>query len=355
MAKVNRDFIEPEVAISLARNELADFEINSGSSLAGYLPSQEVADVEYEIEKNSNDLITAANWRMFGGNTTSERWGEGEKARGRLMPLSRNFILEEETRLRMRNDSHNAIRLETATLVRRAARAIALQVNLQRANALVNGRVDIFGSGGLRQTVDFGRKAEFNVTAPTLFTDPASDPIAYIEALVDLYELENGFRPAEMLMSTAVRRAIFSNPKVSVMATNNKEATRRATDGEVNALLEMYGLPPIKIIQNNRVKVDNLDTGQTEVRSLLPEDSIIFTAGQGDPREPNSSIYGRTLWGKTLSADTPEFRSASEMGLPGIVAAVIEEGWPSHLEVIADAIVMPVVYSPNYTLKAKVI
>ena len=147
MAKVNRDFLEPSVAVSIARRELAEFEANDPSSLAGYLPSLEVDDIEYEIEIGGSDgMITAANWRMFNGNTTSEKWGEGAKSRGRLMPLSRNFTLDEETRLRMRNDASSAIERESAKLVRRATRAIALQINYQRGNALANGKVEIKGS-----------------------------------------------------------------------------------------------------------------------------------------------------------------------------------------------------------------
>jgi hypothetical protein len=41
--------------------------------------------------------------------------------------------------------------------------------------------------------------------------------------------------------------------------------------------------------------------------------------------------------------------------VPGIVAAVFEEGWPYNMEVIVDALAMPVVFSPDYTLKAKVV
>lgn len=354
MAKVNRDFLDPEVAVTIARSELAEFEANDASSLAGYLPSLEVNDVEYEIEVGSSDgMITAANWRMFNGNTTSEKWGEGERSRGRLMPLSRNFTLDEETRLRMRNDAEDAISLESAKLIRRATRAIALQVNYQRANALANARVDIKGSGGLRQVVDFGRLASHTTTAPKLFNDPTADPLAYIEELADLYEDTNGFRPETVLMDTSVRRAISTHATVVLGATGDPNRPR-ASVTELNALFAQYDLPEIKSLPTNKVRVDNLDTGETEVRSLFDKTKIIFAPAAGDPMAPESSIYGRTMWGATLSGDTEDFGLANE-DLPGIVAAVIEEGWPSHLEVIADAIAMPVVFNANYTLTAKVL
>lgn len=354
--KINRDFIEPEVLTTLAREAVADFEINDTSSLAKFLPSQEVPDIEFEISRAGDDgMITAANWRMFGGNTTSETWGEGITSRGRLLPLSRNFILDEETLLRQRNDKGDAIQREAANLVQRAAKSIAIQINYQRGNAIANGKIDIVGSGGLNETVDFNRRAEFSTVASKLFTDPEADPIKYLIELADAYEDVNGFRPEKMLLPRRVRNALFTHPKVILASTRN-ELAPRASDSEVQTLLTDFGLPVVETIANSKVKVDNLKTGETEIKDTLPQDSLLFVPNGGDAASPGSSSYGRTLWGQTLSADLPEFNLAGGgLDLPGIVAAVIFEGWPAAKEVIADAIAMPVVYSPDYTLKAKVI
>ena len=353
MAKVNRDFLEPDVAVSIARQELALFDANDTSSLAKYLPSLEVDDIEYEIEVGGEDgNITAANWRMFNGNTTSEKWGEGQKSRGRFMPLSRNYTLDEETRLRMRNDSNDAIRLASAKLVRRAVRSIALQVNYQRANALSNAAVDIHGSGGLRQRVEFGRDAEFDTVAPVLFSESSADPLAQIEAWAEQYEEVNGFRPETVLMASEVSRLIATHPTIVQHATRDSLA-ERATPSELATLFAQYNLPEIKPLPTSKVKVDNLETGETEYRSLFEKDSILFLPNSGDPMSPEASVYGRTMWGRTLSADTEDFGLGGG-DLPGVVAAVIEDGWPSHLEIIADAIAMPVVFHPNYSLKAQV-
>lgn len=354
MAKVNRDFLEPDVAVAIARQELALFDANDTNSLARYLPSLEVDDIEYEIEVNGEDNnITAANWRMFNGNTTSEKWGEGQKSRGRLMPLSRNYTLDEETRLRMRNDSKNAIRLESERLVRRAVRAIALEVNAQRANAISNAAVDIHGSGGLRQRVEFGRDAEFDTTAPTLFSDPSADPLAQIEAWTEQYEEKNGFRPETVLMSNEVRRIVSTHPTVVRNATRD-ELAERANASELARLFAEYNLPEILPLPTSKVKKDNLETGETEYRSLFDKDSLLFLPRGGNAIDPQSSVFGRTMWGRTLSADTEDFGLGGG-DLAGVVAAVIEEGWPSHLEIIADAIAMPVVFNPNFSLKAKVV
>lgn len=364
MAKINRDFLEAESATAIARKTLAEFEFNDQTSLAGYLPSQEVNDVEYEIDfLDSTGAITAANWRSFGGSTTSERWQKPTGGgRGRLQPISRNFVLDEETRLRMRNDSGDAIQRKSVQLVERATKAIALEVNYQRANALVNDKVEIQGPGGLREVVTFGRREDFDFDADVLFTDESADPLTQLADWCELYEDVNGFRPAEMMMTSKIVAAFRRHPMVVNEAIGTTDTTRRvATAGEIDNLISLYDLPAIKIIGTQKVRKDDLDRnsdtfGQTKDVYLLPQDSIIFNAGPSGATDPDGNIYGRTFWGATLSGDTADFNlSGSGLDVPGIVAAVIEEGWPSSLEVIADAISMPVVFQPNLTMKVRVL
>lgn len=351
---VNRDFIEPEVAVRLARKTLAEFDINDSNSLANYFPSKEVDDIEYEIEIGKDaGFITAANWRAFGGNTTSETWGGGEKARGRFMPLSRNYTLDEEGALRMRNNSQIMMEREASNLVRRAAKSIAISVNRQRANALQHGHVKIEGSGGLRQTVDFGRDERFTTVAPKLFTDETADILGYLESLSDLYEEVNGYRPEQVMIPSEVRRMINRHPQIVGAATDS--STRpRATQSELRTLFAEYDLPEIVDTPNGIIQVDDLETGKTRKVRLFDRDSILFTPKGGNAADVESSILGRTLWGRTQSSELPDFKGTGG-DLPGIVAAVIREGFPYKEEVIADALAMPVLFNANLTMKAKVL
>lgn len=353
---VNRDFLEPDVAVKLSRKTLADFELNSEESLASYLPSQEVDDIEYAIDLlDAQDEIVVANWRSFGGAVTSEKWGRGGRAQGEFMPLGRNYIVDEKQRLRQRADSKNAIAREASDFIVRGTRAVAKEINVQRANAIAYGRLELQGSGGLRETVDFGRNPEFTTTAPELWTDPDSDPIAYLVTLVEAYEEENGFVPVEILMTSKIKRTLYNHPKVVLNSTRDELAVR-AKSGEVDSLLDQFDLPPIRTIGNSKYRKDNLETGQVESHYLLPQDSIILTAGAGNAGDPGSSPFGRTFWGSTVSAELPEFGLKNGgLDVPGIVAAIYDQGWPFNREVIIDALAMPVVFRPNYTLTAKVI
>lgn len=352
--KVNRDFIDPAVAVNIARTTLADYDVNDSNSLANYLPSQEVPDIEYEISVGQDaGFITAANWRTFGGATTSETWGGGQKSRGRFMPLARNFTLDEEGALRQRNNSDALIEREASNLVRRASKAIAIAVNRQRANALQHGHVKIEGSGGLRQTVDFGRDERLTTVAPKLFSDETADILGYIESLADLYEEINGYRPEQVMIPSEVRRRINIHPQIVGAATDS--ATRpRATQTELDTLFSEYRLPEIIDTPNGIIQVDDLDTGKVRRVRLFDRDSILFLPKGGNATDPENSVLGRTFWGKTMSSDLPEFNGTGG-DLPGIVAAVLEESWPYKQEVIADALAMPVLFNANLTMKAKVL
>lgn len=353
--KINRDLIDPSVAVTIAREALAEYDLNDSTSLASYFPSQEVDDIEYEIERMADaGFITAANWRAFNGNTTSETWGGGSKSRGRFMPLSRNYTLDEEGALRMRNNPGMLIEREAASLIRRGATAIGITVNRARADILQNGKFTLRGSGGLKQEVDFGRDARLSVTAGNLWTDLAlADPLRDIETWVETYEMINGFRPEQMMLPDELFKYITKNENVIKEATGEQTATR-AKLTEINELLSELKLPTIVDMPNGLIKVDNLDTGNTEIRHLFDRDSILFTPASGDPRDPEAAVYGRTLWGPTKTGDMPEFRGTGG-DVPGIVAGVLEQGWPYNQEVIIDALAMPVAFNANYTMKAKVV
>lgn len=353
---VNRDRIEPNVAVRIARETLADYDVNDSTSLASILPSQEVDDIEYEIEVGGDQgFVTAANWRAFNGNTTSERWGQGEKSRGRFMPLARNFTLDEEGALRQRNNADALIEREAGALIRRATKAIAIAVNRQRANAIQYGRVHISGSGGLRQAVDFDRKDTHTTTAPKLFSDPTADILGYIESLSDLYEETNGVRPARVFIPTEIRRAINIHPQIVGQATDST-IQERATQSQLDTLFAEYRLPRIEDTPNGIIQVDDLKTGATRKVRLFDRDSILFLPEAGQATGTDSSPLGKTLWGRTQTAEIPEFREIGEDSLPGVVAAVFNSGaFPFKEEVIADALAMPVLFNPNLTLKAKVL
>lgn len=353
--------IDPKLVITVARKILADWEVNNHSSLAPYLPSKEVKDIAYEIDYIDDAAVTAANWRAFDGAATSETWGSGAKAVGSLMPVSRIFSVTEEAKLRMRYDADEALKRTYLDYVARAAKAIALQINYQRANALFNAKLSLQGSGGLRIEVDFNRDPAFNPTATKLFSDPSANPFEQLLIWRDQYFDKNHIEPAEIWMPSVVFRQFLRHPNV-VAATNPayarepKFATRKAVN---EVMVDTLGLPPIVEKSAEKVKVDDFDTGQTKLVDVIPQDKVFFMPKPGSATAANDfEDYGVTLWGESANSDLPGINKVfdDKFGTPGIIAGVLtHETFPIHSEVFADALAMPVVIQPNKVLAGKVL
>lgn len=351
---INRDFVDPDELTSQVRTALAELEINSPTSLAPYLPSETLDDIEYEADAGQGGLIEAAMYRAYDAELPIGMDEELGQLRGRIPSLGQKIPLLEENRLRLRNDSEDALRNNIERKARRAAEAVAIAVNLKRGEALANGALTFVGNNQ-DFTVSFGRRGDFTTTAANLWTDTvASDPLVYLESLCDLYETENGFRPEQILTSLAVKNAFYKHPKVNAAAWGtqyNTEITRLAPAANVDSLLGQYGLPGFRTVQG-KVKVRNND-GTNTVKTLLPADSLILLPGSGDAAVAGSSSLGSTFWGVTIEATRSNWGISEH---PGIVAAVHDnDDVPARMWVSAVAIAMPVLVNPNYSLKAKVI
>lgn len=353
------DIFDPELAIKVSRRTLAEWELNNSASLAAWLPSQEVKDFAYEIEYQDDNPITAANWRSFDGNATSETWGSGARATGSLQPISRTFTFGEYDKVRNRVDADEAIARSLTELIVRATKAIAIQVNLQRAKAIFEAKVHIQGSGGLNIEADFNRKPEFNPTATKLFSDPTADPFYQLLLWSEQYEDQNFTQADQMWMSKAVWRNFVRHPKV--IASVHPEYARTPTyanKAAVDEQLMTLGLPPIVVKAGSKVKVDDLSTGKQKLVDVMPQDKVFFMPKPGKAGQPDSfEDYGLTIWGESANTDLPGVREAmGDFDTPGIVSGVlVSDSFPIATEVFADALVMPVVIKPNAVLAGKVL
>lgn len=351
---INRDYVDPAELTNQVRVALADQEINGPNSLAPYLPSETLDDIEYEADTGQGGLIEAAMYRSFDAELPLANDEALGQLRGRIHPLGQKIPLMEEDRLRLRAGAEDGLRAYIERVSKRVARAVALQINLKRAEALATGKL-VFVGNNQNFEVPFGRRADFTTAATDLWTDPDADPIGYLSDLNEAYLDENGFEIGQFLTSTRVRSAFYRHPKV-VNAALGRDAAQfgsQAPAAAVDALLAQHDLPGFKVL-GGRIKVRNKDES-TSIKDLLPRDSIIAVPGAGDPAVAGSSELGSTYWGRTIEADKPEWGIAPEEGA-GIVACVEDNsGVPARMWVSATAIAMPVLVNPNYSLCSKVI
>ena len=349
---INRDLVDPAELTSQARTALADLEINSSKSLAPFLPSETIDDIEYEADAGQGGLIESAMYRAYDAELPIGRDEALAQMRGRIPSLGQKIPIFEEDRLRLMANAEQGLTAAIERKAKRAAEAVAIAVNVKRGEALATGKLKFVGNNQDFE-VPFGRRADFTTTATDLWTDPTSDPVAYLETLRDLYLDENGFEPGAILTSTSVRTAFYRHPKVvnAAMGRDASEYGQLAPDGNVAALFGQYDLPGFTV-RGGRVKLRNND-GTNPVKDLLPRDSIILLPPAGNPAIAGSSELGSTYWGQTVESTRPEW-GLSEYA--GIVAAVHDnDDVPARMWVSALAIAMPVLLNPNYSLCAKVI
>lgn len=354
MATINRDFVDPAELTSQVRTSLAELEVNSPNSLAKYLPSETLDDIEFDAAAGQGGLIEAAMYRAYDAGLPIARDEELGRMRGRIAPLGQKIPILEEARLRMRKDSENALTKAVVRKGKRIAEAIAIQVNLKRGELLADGKLHFVGNDQ-NFDVDSGRKAEFTTTLAELWSDPDADPIESLTILADAFEDENGFRAATMLSGKAAKTAFYRHPKVTAMAIGALgNPARIATDGEVANLLSLYDLPSFTV-NTGKVKVRN-DDGTNTIKYLIPQDSIILIGDNAGSAEiAGSSELGSTFWGVTIEA-TKSAWGIEESEWAGIVTAVFDnETVPAIMSVEGTAIATPVLLNPNYTLRAKVV
>lgn len=351
---INRDFVDPAELTAQTRVALADLEINSAQSLAPFLPSETIDDIEYEADAGQGGLVESATYRAYDAELQIGRDEALSQMRGKIPSLGQKIPIFEEDRLRLLANAEQGLAAAVQRKAKRAARAVAIAVNVKRGEALATAKLQFVGNGQ-NFTVDFDRRADFTTVATDLWTDPDSDPIAYLESLRDEYVDENGFEPGAILTSTTVKNTFYRHPKVNNAAAGREQSQfgSLADPNAVAALLGQYDLPGFTV-RGGRVKLRNND-GTNTVKDLLPRDSIIMLPPAGNPGEAGSSELGATYWGQTVESRRPEWGIAEEEQA-GIVAAVHDnDDVPARMWVSALAIAMPVLLNPNYSLASKVI
>lgn len=350
---INRDYVDPAELTSQVRTALADLEINSPTSLARFLPSETLDDIEYDVEAGQGGLIEAAMYRAYDAGLAIGRDETLGRARGRIPSLGQKLPIMEEARLRLRKDENQSLTSNIERKGRRIAYAIATQVNLKRGELLADAELKFEGNNQ-DFNVDFGRRADFDYVLTKLWSDPTADPIEDLVIAAGLWEDENGERPTTFLTSQAVKTAFYRHPNITKMAVGGTGNTNRiAAPTEVDALLSLYQLPPFTVVPG-KVKVRKED-GTNEIRFLIPQNAIIMLGEGGDASVAESTSLGATYWGVTIEATKSDW-GIEESEWAGIVTAVFDnDKVPAFMSVEGVAIAMPVLTNPNGTLKVQVL
>lgn len=246
----------------------------------------------------------------------------------RLLPVSRKLRLSEYEQI---SDPVRALQLaeDKADAV---VRFVLNRLNLARAEALVDGALDI-NENGIVQAVPFGRPANQTNQAPTeLFSAAGADPIADLRRWFDRIADASGVPPNFMSASTRVYSAIAAALGGSGYITTGVGVISRTA---VNEVFSAYELPPLTI-----------DDTRVAGQRTVADDKLIMASTGG--------VSGGTVYAPTVESRDPRYNLAAG-DQSGIVAAVYSEDDPPVKWVMGKAVALPVLANPKTTLSAVVL
>lgn len=339
------DQIEPAEVTVIARRALADIEAQAGT-LAEYLPSVGVNDTVVRFTQDGDKLEETAKWRAFDAEPEIGKQAEsGRRVTIELPAVSEQIPVSEYQQLVIRNSSDETIQGHIAKTTIEAVSRIARTVERLRGVVLNTGRATV-NQDNFKIDDDFGRKAEHNVTAGTLWSDSAVSRLDDLRRWADVYEETNGVRPGSILGSRRAFNALIAGSEFVVAVGNGNNApTRPAGEAEVQALLSAYGLPEFRFYSR---KIGGVN--------VLPDDKLFLLPQAGATSLTGDVDLGATFWGETLTATVDPNFVPQGAEIPGIVAGVWRNDKPPMIaSVLADAIAMPVLTNPNLSLAAKVL
>lgn len=347
MSQLWTDIIDPATLTDYARQSMADYEQRRGT-LARWLPNREVADVVVRFLKGATGLVDVAEFRAFDAEPTIGKRPDRKRVTLELPALGQNIPVSEYEQLRARGGTpgeEEALRtiLSTTDVV---VRAVADAVERLRGIVLTTGRATIDQGESFQIDDDFGRSPGHTVTANDLWASTAVSRLAYLELITDVYIDANGEPPGAIVCSNRVFRALAQGDEFQTQLLNG--AARPATEQQVQDTVSGAGLPQI-------VRYDRLVSVGGAITRPIPDDRLLLLPAPVEPNDWQGTDLGGTWWGRTLSSMEPGW-GIEDAEQPGIVAGVYRNPKPPMgVEVIADAIGMPVLANADRSLAAKVL
>jgi hypothetical protein len=343
---LNEDYFSAYQLTGYARRSLAERQANQ-PSLARYLPYEELDDLVFQFTRGGEGLTEAATFRGWDTPAPVASRPGVTKVYGELAPISRQYRVDERTRLRERaNRDENAVANRIFSDVERLVKSIEMRLEKARADALVTGKVTI-NENGVAAEVDFGRAAGHTVSAGTAWTDATNaDALSDLRAWCDVYEATNGVMPGRILTSRRVVRLIMAQAKVRAHLATAFGAPASINRSQIDNTLEAWELPPIEVYAvNYRVG--------TTTTPIIPDDKVLLLPAPTD--DEGESELGKTLYGTTAEALEPNYNLAdNDLGMPGIVAGNYVTQDPVALWTKASAVALPYLMNPDLSFAADV-
>jgi hypothetical protein len=340
------DVITPAELTGYARESLATYEARKGT-LARWLPNRDVPDVVARFVKGSSGLVEAAKFRAYDAEPEIGRRQTGKRVTLELPALGQNLPVTEYEQLRLRGGDIGddaALRTILAT-TDTVVKAVSDAIERMRGIVLATGKATI-DQPNFKSDDDFGRPAAHQVVAGSLWSSTSVSRLDFLQTLTDLYVEATGEQPGAIVLPTRVMRALAAGDEFQTQLLNG--AARPATEQQVNDTVVGASLPPL-FKYDRRVSVNGVTT------RVLPDDTLLMLPAPVETDAWEETDLGATFWGRTLTSTDGDWE-IPDGDQPGIVAGVYKNPKPPMgVEVISDAIGLPVLANADRSIAAKVL
>lgn len=332
------DIIDPATLTGYARASQEAYEQSKGS-LADYLPNQTINDIVARVTTTPNGLVETAKFRAYDAEIEPGKLQGGARKIIELPALGQYLAVTEYDQLRLRNATDQEMLQHIQRTTDTVVTAIEDRMEYMRGVVLATGKATI-DQANFKTEDDFGRDADMSKTATNLWSTEKATILDDLQAWQDLYIDRNGEAPGAIVTSNKVLRAIAKAAEFKTQLING--ASRPASTADVQAVLDGYDLPPIRVY-DRRVQVNGVAT------RVLPETNLFFLPAAGQ------SSLGASYWGRTLTSTDLNW-GLEGADQAGIVSGVFRNEKPPVIaEVFGDAIGLPILANANLAFTAKVL
>lgn len=339
------DIISPAELTGYVRSAAEEAEADK-QSLAAFLPNRAVSDIAVQLMVGEHGLSEMANYRAFDAEADPLAAPSDQAVTFDLHALGGWLPVSEYNQLRARNAQVSDA--QAVGLIQRAAKigvqAVYDRVEAMRGHILETGKATV-STGKFKFDNDFGRSADMNVTAATLWTAAGADPLADLVAWADEYADRNGERPGAIVVSSNVAKLIRKADNLKTILAGGGE--RPATLAQVNEFLNDEGLPYLTVY-------DRKVRGRDGLQRVLSDKSVLLLPAAGPTDNDAGTALGSTVWGQTLSATQDDW-AIEDVERPGIVTGAYRNPTPPHgIQVYVDAIAEPFLANADLSMVATV-
>lgn len=327
-----------------------------------WLPNRNVNDLAFEYLKGAINKTVMASVMGFDSEAPiAGRPGIGEKVEGELPPIKRKAKFSEKEIIRFltprANTNDKQVSIDSVYDVTDTLLAgVQARVEWLRLQALSEDTV-VYDEGGIIFEFDYGLDPtlQFDLTNGTngdgavaalagvpWSTVATAKPLDDLQAIVDVYETVNpGVRLAEFPLSKKALGYIQRNAELRNLIRGPNAPTQILTTGEIQTLLDSYGLPTLSTYDVVVTK-ENENGSTTDVRTMAQNKAFAVPAAG----------IGETLWGPT--AESRNLIGTPLQGqAPGIYAVTYATDEPPAEWVKVAAVSFPTMPNAHQLVQAK--